>query len=234
MTVSSKTFIKNSTISGNIALRGGGVLNGGEIELTNCTISGNIADAGAGTTPLGDGGAIFGTGITKLISSTVAENCTSTPGSADLQLTTAFLQNTIVNAVGSGCGGRDSVAACINNSSTSSFTSQGYNIEWPPPPMPPPPMPQISPCGLTLVTNDLLGVDPMLGPLANNGGPTWTHALRLGSPAIDAAPVFSAPAIDQRGVRRPQFFCFSFPCNWIPQSFLVDIGHTNASKLYLF
>lgn len=36
------------------------------------------------------------------------------------------------------------------------------------------------------VTDTLLGVDPLLGPLADNGGPTWTHALLAGSPAIDA------------------------------------------------
>jgi hypothetical protein len=38
-----------------------------------------------------------------------------------------------------------------------------------------------------------------------NGGPTKTHALVKGSPAIDAAPVDSdCPAVDQRGVARPQ------------------------------
>ena len=43
--------------------------------------------------------------------------------------------------------------------------------------------------------------NPMLGPLANNFGPSKTHAPRLGSTAIDAGhPVFIAfPNIDQRG-----------------------------------
>jgi hypothetical protein len=56
---------------------------------------------------------------------------------------------------------------------------------------------------------DLIGVDPMLGPLANNGGPTETQALLAGSPAIDAAdprpPADHAtrcPTTDQRGVAR--------------------------------
>jgi hypothetical protein len=40
--------------------------------------------------------------------------------------------------------------------------------------------------------------------LAGNGGPTQTHALLAGSPAIDAADDGSAPATDQRGVARPQ------------------------------
>lgn len=47
-------------------------------------------------------------------------------------------------------------------------------------------------------------IDPLLRPLANNGGPTQTHALLPGSPAIDAANPNSFPSTDQRGVPRPQ------------------------------
>jgi hypothetical protein len=43
-----------------------------------------------------------------------------------------------------------------------------------------------------------------LGPLADNGGPTLTHALDAASPAIDAADDAQCPAVDQRGVTRPQ------------------------------
>jgi hypothetical protein len=53
-------------------------------------------------------------------------------------------------------------------------------------------------------TGNIFGVDPTLGPLANNGGPTWTMALLPGSPAIgggDPNPA-SAPAVDQRGLPR--------------------------------
>ena len=46
--------------------------------------------------------------------------------------------------------------------------------------------------------------DPNLGPLADNGGPTETHALLPGSPAINTAHTQGAPAVDQRGVPRPQ------------------------------
>ncbi|NNC99145.1 MAG: hypothetical protein HKN85_03085 [Gammaproteobacteria bacterium] len=56
----------------------------------------------------------------------------------------------------------------------------------------------------------LIGTDQDVGPggagvdvLADNGGPTLTHALLVGSPAIDAA-VGTCPATDQRGVARPQ------------------------------
>ncbi len=51
-------------------------------------------------------------------------------------------------------------------------------------------------------TGNLLNVDPVLGPLADNGGPTKTHALLPGSPAIDTGdPIVSAPSdFDQRGM----------------------------------
>ena len=50
-------------------------------------------------------------------------------------------------------------------------------------------------------TGDQINTDPMLGPLQNNGGPTFTHALLKGSPAIDAGdPNFTPPPdYDQRG-----------------------------------
>jgi hypothetical protein len=48
----------------------------------------------------------------------------------------------------------------------------------------------------------LNNTDPKLGPLADNGGPTPTHAL-IGSPAIDAADSSSCPSTDQRGAPRP-------------------------------
>jgi CSLREA domain-containing protein len=65
---------------------------------------------------------------------------------------------------------------------------------------------------------DLPNTDPLLGPLQDNGGPTWTHALLPGSPAIDAIPEADCtwdddgdpgtPEVpvnsDQRGVPRPQ------------------------------
>jgi len=54
--------------------------------------------------------------------------------------------------------------------------------------------------------SDLVGLDPKIGPLQDNGGPTWTHALLPGSPAIDAgdSTLYQVPTDDQRGVPRPQ------------------------------
>ncbi len=60
-------------------------------------------------------------------------------------------------------------------------------------------------CGLTDGSNgNIVGQDPMLGALANNGGFTQTFALQTGSPAIDAGTNTGCPATDQRGVLRPR------------------------------
>jgi hypothetical protein len=88
--------------------------------------------------------------------------------------------NTIFNA---GASGEN-----ISNNG-GSVTSNGYNI-----------------CsddagGLLNGPGDQINTNPLLGPLQNNGGPTFTHALLPGSPAIDAGdPNFSPPpSTDQRG-----------------------------------
>jgi hypothetical protein len=61
-------------------------------------------------------------------------------------------------------------------------------------------------CGFT--TADRRGVDPLLGPLADNGGPTDTFALGAGSPALDFAGACGLAA-DQRGLARPPSACDS-------------------------
>ena len=64
-------------------------------------------------------------------------------------------------------------------------------------------------CGLQATASDLVGtsaqpVDARLGALENNGGPTETHALLLGSPAIDTGGDGPDLSTDQRGLARPQ------------------------------
>src|SRR5207249_2498179 len=54
------------------------------------------------------------------------------------------------------------------------------------------------------VASDLLNVNPQLGPLQNNGGPTQTMALLTGSPAINAGDNANAPAYEQRGAGFPR------------------------------
>ena len=58
-------------------------------------------------------------------------------------------------------------------------------------------------CGLS-DTSDQPNTDPLLGPLADNGGDTLTHALLDDSPAIDQGVCVAGIDTDQRGVSRPQ------------------------------
>ena len=66
--------------------------------------------------------------------------------------------------------------------------------------------------GIGTSTYNIIGIDPLLGPLADNGGPTFTHALLPGSPAIDHGDP-GAPPTDQRGYGRlgvPDVGAFEF------------------------
>lgn len=78
--------------------------------------------------------------------------------------------------------------------SNGSVTSQGYNL-----------VETVGNCTFG-ATGDIIGQDPGLGPLQDNGGATWTHALLTGSPAIDTGdPAFSPPPeYDQRGLGFPR------------------------------
>ena len=55
-----------------------------------------------------------------------------------------------------------------------------------------------------LTSSSSSSIDPMLGPLADNGGPTQTMLPQPGSPALDAMCRVNEPAADQRGISRPQ------------------------------
>ena len=58
-------------------------------------------------------------------------------------------------------------------------------------------------CGFDQI-GDIINTDPRLGLLQDNGGETWTRALLANSPAIDQGDNSSCPALDQRGLSRPQ------------------------------
>jgi hypothetical protein len=177
--------LTDSTISGNVSSGfgdAGGMLNIGDAILTNCTISNNDG--------LGDGvsfgfGGIENAGIATLTNCTISGNKAS-QGGGILNDSTLELNNSIVanNTSGGDCFG--------------GITSLDYNLD------------SDGTCNLTQ-PNDRPNTDPLLGPLQNNGGPTDTHALLDGSPAIDAIPVGDcvdasgeAIATDQRSVERPQ------------------------------
>ena len=178
----------NSTVSGNTSASGpgGGIVNQfGTVTLTNSTVSGNTATS--------DGGGIFNQGTLTLINGTISGNVAGSGGGI-LNTGTVTLRNTIV-------GGN---TAITGPDCSGTLTSEGHNLTG-----------NNAGCVFTRTTGDLVNVDPKLGPLQDNGGLTFTHALLPGSPAIDAgddticaapvgAPNFGAGGLDQRGVGRPQ------------------------------
>ncbi|MBW6474165.1 MAG: CIA30 family protein [Anaerolineaceae bacterium] len=180
------TTIVRSTISGNAAHDvGGGIRSLGNMTITNSTISGNTATGW-------HGGAIFLTdGDAVILNSTIANNIAPDWSSSTIfiggwgaYVPTLTLTNTIVTG--------NHWYACANFDSTAggNFVSRGHNLV------------QDNSCNP--IASDLIGVDALLGPLADNGGLTLTHALLPGSPAIDAGDDMVCPETDQRGVVRPQ------------------------------
>jgi hypothetical protein len=189
--------INSSTISGNSATfpgNGGGIYNNGMLTINSSTISGNSAGVGSS-----GGGGIYNYGMLTINSSTISGNSAISGGGGILNdnigtvtLThVTFAGNTASNgggvyAIGGNVAANNSIF--YNSSCAGSGALEGSgNLMFP------------AGCG------GAGGVvaDPKLGPLANNGGLTQTHALLTGSPAIDAA-VGNCPSTDQRGITRPQ------------------------------
>jgi beta-glucanase (GH16 family) len=183
----SQLTIERSTISGNTAGNvGGGLRTLGNAEIINTTISGNRSTAW-------HGGAIFHTdGVMHIASSTVADNI-SPGGTAGGIFAGTFTAGsptlTLANSIVAHNSGDQCVRAPFG-AGTVTTTSLGYNL--------------VGDSSCFAVASDLIVADPLLGALADNGGPTQTQALLAGSSAIDAADTATSPATDQRGTARPQ------------------------------
>ncbi|NEO84449.1 MAG: DUF4347 domain-containing protein [Spirulina sp. SIO3F2] len=177
--------LMNSTVSGNSAVQsGGGIMAFSTTTVNNSTVSGNSAGR--------SGGGIFTSGATlnnsTIVNNTVVNSTATTNGGGLAKRSGSGgvdIANTIIaNNVATTGNDLSGAIASIQNSLIGDAT------------------------GATIGTNlnNLIGVDPMLLPLANNGGPTQTHALQVGSPAIDSGNnTFVTPATDQRGEARIQF-----------------------------
>ncbi len=194
--------LNSSTVSGNtMAVRGGGIFNAGTLALNNSTVSVNASSF--------EGGGIFNGGTLTLTNSTVSGNSAGNGGGiSNLGGTLTLTNSTVTGNSGAFGGGiRNGATATLkntivaNNSPADCFgtiTSLGHNLS------------SDATCAFA-APGDLNNTSPQLGPLANNGGPTETHALLPGSPAIDAVPPVDCTdssgnpvATDQRGVARPQ------------------------------
>jgi predicted outer membrane repeat protein len=206
--------VTNSTLSGNSATSGGGIYNNrGTLTVTNSTLSGNSATSGGGIYNI--------SGTLTVTNSTLSGNTASTGGGGIHNIGTATVTSSTLSgnsATSSGGGiynlGTLTLAACIvaGNSATTgpdvfgSIIDGGYNLL----------RHAAGSTGLThgdngnLVGSSAAPLDPVLGSLQDNGGPTETHALLEGSPAINAIPVDGSAGCgtdiltDQRGVARPQ------------------------------
>jgi len=195
--------ISSSTVSGNRANRqAGGIFNGGTLEVTDSTISGNGAQYSAG--------GVLNHGTMVVRNSTVSANTASYKhtgiggGIANgglLTITHSTFSGNSADGAGGGIhnGGTIEIGNCIlksgsmgtnlSNGSLSTVTSHGYNLS------------SDDGGGFLTGAGDQINTDPLLGPLQDNGGPTFTHELLDGSPALDAGhPNFAPPPLhDQRG-----------------------------------
>ncbi|MDQ1354755.1 MAG: fibronectin-binding autotransporter adhesin [Acidobacteriota bacterium] len=192
------SIISGCTVSGNesgsgdyYAGRGGGIFNGTDayLSLANCTVSGNHTgerDYSA------SGGGLYNAGDSRLTGVTIVNNTAGTNSNTyegygggiynggNIILINAIIAYNGVPNIGYGadCYGTFDWVCYSVIADTRDCALSGYQKA------------------------NILGQDPLLGPLADNGGPTKTHALLPGSPAIDAGNS-SGSYTDQRGYKRP-------------------------------
>jgi CSLREA domain-containing protein len=194
--------ITSSTLSGN---EGGGIVaNGGSVAITNSTLSGNV------------GSGIFapGSGALTITNSTITKNTASTDGGGIALVPDQGRLLTIRNSIVAGNtapAGTDPDFTAPDNPNTNLVVTHsliGDNTGT-----------SLTEARTVDTNGNLIGdssgagiIAPLLGPLQDNGGPTFTHALLPRSPAIDggdnAQAVDSDGAaleFDQRGTSFPRF-----------------------------
>jgi len=179
--------ITDSALSGNVAANGGAVFNDGSSGMAILTISNSTLSGNFGNGIFNDGTATI-TIANSTLSDNTAINISMFAGSLSIG-------NTILKAAATGIN--------LNIGKPATVTSLGYNLS------------SDDAGGFLTGPGDQLNTEPMLGPLQNNGGPTFTHQLLQGSPAIDAGdPTFTPPPYyDQRG-----------PVFWRVRNDRIDVG----------
>jgi len=195
----SQVAITDSTIDGNVGTLGGGLFASTDtLTISNTTLSNNRAVV------TGEGGGAYienSTAVVTLTNVTVSGNVADEGGGLNVEGTVAVNNATFAdNAAGLGSalyvrGGTCTVGSSIVTGSAASHcagmvTSGDFNVD------------SNGTCGIA-GPNDRSNVDPQLGPLADNGGPTLTHLPAASSPAIDGGNPVGCPAADQRGQTRP-------------------------------
>jgi hypothetical protein len=208
-------LINNSEIMDNRSdYKGAGICNDREpdndpiakLEIYNSLIAGNENISPYGT--FGSGGGIYSDSsvVAKIENTTFYENEGGAYGGA-ISAIVANLVNVTLFKNGAVEGGgiysmgqiefiNSIIAGSVSGANCDSDTlgnvnSQGYNIA------------SDNSCNL-VAAGDMPNTTPLLGPLQDNGGPTWTLALLANSPARDNGDNSACPPTDQRGVLRPQ------------------------------
>ena len=202
--------LANSTLSGNSALVGGGIYNSnGTLTVANTTLSGNTTT----NTGFFGGGGIYNIGTLTVTSTTLSGNTATTEGggiysyTSTLTITDSTLSGNSAGSYGGGirinagtANSRNTIiaknAAASGPDVSGALTSQGFNL-----------IGDSSGATISVATADQIGnaaspIDPLLGPLQDNGGPTRTRALLSGSTAIDKGHS-GGLVTDQRGFARP-------------------------------
>ena len=207
--VGGTSVVTNSTIRGNIgAGNGGGICHGGPLAVIGSTVSGNRTGGGGGATHT------FSSAHLTMAHSTLSGNDAFREGGGIFQaagsaeVTNSTIAGNTAHASGGGVVGGyglmlrlSNVVVGVNNAPAAPdcdgvVTLSGPNL-----------ISNTSGCGITGIL-PMTGA-PKLGALADNTGPTQTHALLAGSPAIDTGDdAVCAGAVvggkDQRGISRPQ------------------------------
>jgi subtilisin-like proprotein convertase family protein len=214
------------TIANNVAANGGGLYNGtsGQLTMTDNSVHDNFARQFSGggidnrgqlllatssvysnTSGTQGGSGLYNAAQVKMFNSTLSYNraLSVTNGGAVLNngglllitnttISTNYGPN-IVQASGLVTIANSVMGAPIDSGANclGTLASLGYNLD------------SGTSCALS-ATGDISSTDPLLGPLADNGGATLTRQLQVGSRAIDAGHNASCPPSDQRGVGRPQ------------------------------
>jgi hypothetical protein len=200
--------VSYSTISGNTAhpgfegrVEGGGIDNHGTFTLSNSTVSGN-------SVPIGVGGGIHNVREMTVNCSTVSGNVSDDGGAGILDQGNLTLTSSTISGNSSSIAGGSGLCILDRGTVQARNTIIAGNIADYAPDL----IGDLGSLGHNLIGNteagsgfdptDLLNVDPLLGPLQDNGGPTQTMALLPGSPALNAGDPAQLGAAEQRGVIR--------------------------------
>jgi hypothetical protein len=191
--------VEDSTISGNVAeadgagptttAQGGGVLAGAEATVSRSTISGNGVEAEGGTSQNRAQGGGIQTQEATITASTVNGNSAVSTGQAFGANLESIVSTTVSSTIVAEPLGEAGSCHGGGPPGSEQLSSGGFNLD------------EDGSCEFGQGT-DLAGIGAGLEPLAANGGPTPTHALRADSLALDRGSSFGSSA-DQRGLPRP-------------------------------